>query len=68
MLEALNPLAILKRGYSITRTIPARTIVRDAGTVRPAQPLEILLGNGRLTVTVEGTQPADPTPAATENG
>lgn len=68
MLEALNPLAILKRGYSITRTIPARTIVRDAGTVKPAQPLEILLGNGRLTVTVEGTQPADPTPAATENG
>ncbi len=68
MLEALNPLAILKRGYSITRTIPGRTIVRDAGAVQSAQPLEILLGNGRLTVTVERTQPADPTPAVTENG
>jgi exodeoxyribonuclease VII large subunit len=68
MLEALNPLAILKRGYSITRTISGRTIVRDANTVKRAQALEVLLGSGRLIVTVERAQPADPTTAMTENG
>jgi exodeoxyribonuclease VII large subunit len=68
MLEALNPLAILNRGYSITRTISGRAIVRDANRVKRAQALEILLGRGRLTVTVDRTLPAEPTTATTENG
>ena len=50
MLEALNPLAILKRGYSITRSVPQRTIVRNARQVKIGQSLEIVLGRGQLTV------------------
>ena len=55
MLEALNPMAILKRGYSITRTTIDGTIVRRADAVHIDQPLEILLGDGRLHVTVDET-------------
>ena len=52
MLDALNPMAILKRGYSITRTLSDRFVVRDVNQVDIDQNLEILLGRGRLTVTV----------------
>jgi exodeoxyribonuclease VII large subunit len=54
MLDALNPMAILQRGYSITRALPDRSIVRHANQVTLDQSLEILLGKGRLTVTVAG--------------
>lgn len=53
MLDALNPMAILQRGYSITRTLPGQSIVRSAKKVKIDQPLEILLGTGKLTVTVK---------------
>lgn len=52
MLDALNPLAILQRGYSITRTVGDQTIVRRAKTVNIDQQLEVLLGRGKLVVTV----------------
>ena len=52
MLDALNPMAILQRGYSITRSLPARSIVRRAKMVKIDQHLEILLGHGKLKVTV----------------
>ena len=51
-LHALSPKAILKRGYSITRTVPDSRIVRDANEVQTGQRLEILLGHGSLNVTV----------------
>ena len=57
MLEALNPMAILKRGYSITRSLPDRIVVRNAKKVNIGQSLEILLGSGQLTVSVDGKQP-----------
>ncbi|BBO87629.1 exodeoxyribonuclease VII large subunit [Desulfosarcina ovata] len=53
MLNALNPMAILKRGYSITRTLPQKKIVRQATAVKLDQQLDILLGSGSLTVTVK---------------
>ncbi|MEN8246575.1 MAG: exodeoxyribonuclease VII large subunit [Thermodesulfobacteriota bacterium] len=52
-LELLNPMAILSRGYSITRTIPDKTVVRDADYASQGQQLEILLGKGSLNVTVK---------------
>lgn len=53
MLEALSPMAILNRGYSITRTLPQQHLVRSAETVTADQPLEILLASGRLAVRVD---------------
>ena len=55
VLKAVNPTSILRRGYSITRTVPYAMIVRDAQTVNPGQPLEIQLAKGHVRVTVEKT-------------
>jgi exodeoxyribonuclease VII large subunit len=49
-LTALNPMAVLQRGYSITRTIPGGRIVMDPETVRQGQPLRITLARGELNV------------------
>jgi exodeoxyribonuclease VII large subunit len=54
-LQALSPLAILSRGYSITRSMPDATVIRDANDVRVGQDLEILLAMGALLCTVKRT-------------
>jgi exodeoxyribonuclease VII large subunit len=56
-LEALNPEAILKRGYSITRTIPGRQVVRDAELVELDQTLAVRLATGALICVVKGKHP-----------
>jgi exodeoxyribonuclease VII large subunit len=56
-LSALNPLAILKRGYSVTRTIPARAVVTRADQVDVGTEIETLLAEGRLLSTVKGKSP-----------
>jgi exodeoxyribonuclease VII large subunit len=53
-LEALNPLAILARGYSVTRTIPEAAVIKDAQNVALDQELEVMLANGRLMCQVKG--------------
>lgn len=47
-LQALSPLSILSRGYSITRTVPEAMIVRDVENVQIDQNIEVLLGKGSL--------------------
>jgi len=53
-LQALNPLAILARGYSITRTIPDAIVVKDSNLVALEQDLEVMLAKGRLICRVQG--------------
>ena len=53
-LAALNPLAILERGYSITRTIPEALVVKDSQNVTLDQELEVMLAKGRLICRVKG--------------
>jgi exodeoxyribonuclease VII large subunit len=48
----LNPTAILKRGYSITRTIPEAGVVKTARSVSIGQNLEVMLAKGTLVVNV----------------
>ena len=52
-LGALNPKAILDRGYSITRTIPDAVVVRDARRVKLEQNLEVLLSKGSIKCRVK---------------
>ncbi len=59
-LHALNPQAILKRGYSITRTLPQKKIVTDAAGLTEGQALEIQLSKGRIEVTVNQKTSMDP--------
>ena len=51
-LNALSPLAILERGYSVTRTFPDKKIVKSAGQVSTGQELEIQLYEGRIGAVV----------------
>jgi exodeoxyribonuclease VII large subunit len=53
-LDALSPISILARGYSITRTIPDATVVKDARTVSLNQDLEVLVARGRMVCRVKG--------------
>jgi exodeoxyribonuclease VII large subunit len=55
-LAGMNPSAILARGYSITRVLPEKFIVRDVESVSLDQQLEITLEKGSLTCRVEGKQ------------
>ncbi|MBW1865904.1 MAG: exodeoxyribonuclease VII large subunit [Deltaproteobacteria bacterium] len=47
-LSVLSPMAILERGYSITRSIPGSQVIRDAGKVSTGDRLQILLWTGSL--------------------
>jgi len=52
-LNALNPKAILQRGYSITRTIPDKHIVIDSNNVMIGQNLEVVVAKGSIICSVE---------------
>lgn len=52
VLNAVNPSAVLKRGYSITRTLPDLKIVTDAQEAAPGQLLEVQLAKGKVDVSV----------------
>ena len=53
-LEALSPVAILSRGYSITRTIPDARVIKDTRAVVLNQDVEVMVANGRLICRVKG--------------
>jgi exodeoxyribonuclease VII large subunit len=54
-LQSLNPLAILARGYSVTRSIPEKHVITNSCQVSINQELEILLASGVLICGVKGT-------------
>ncbi|MFH1977150.1 MAG: exodeoxyribonuclease VII large subunit [Pseudomonadota bacterium] len=52
-LIALSPMAILQRGYSITRTIPDKHIITDSKNVNIDQKLEVIVAKGTIICRVE---------------
>ena len=50
-LDALSPLGVLTRGYSITQTAEGR-VLRDAGNAKPGDKLKIRLERGKLDAEV----------------
>ncbi len=55
-LNALSPLAVLERGYSISRKVADGSVVRDAAALTRGELLELLLAAGRAVVVVERTE------------
>jgi exodeoxyribonuclease VII large subunit len=49
----LNPLSILKRGYSITRKLPEETVLRDASGIQEGDQVQVLLSKGGIKCRVE---------------
>lgn len=56
-LEALSPLKVLARGYSVTRD-EAGAVITDAAAVAPGEVIESILASGRLKSRVEEVSPS----------
>ena len=55
-LDALSPLSILRRGYSITFALPEMTIVKDASSVKRGDPVRVKVHKGEMKCSVEETK------------
>ena len=55
-LDALSPLAVLDRGYSITHQMPDETIVKSAGALAVGDLVRITFAQGRANCRVEGKE------------
>jgi exodeoxyribonuclease VII large subunit len=55
-LDDLSPLAILRRGYSITRELPEGTLLKDARRVAAGTRVHVRLNRGSLICHVEETE------------
>jgi exodeoxyribonuclease VII large subunit len=60
-LDALSPLAVLSRGYSITFRPDSRAVLTDARTVEVGDAVEVRLRQGELQCRVMGTKYEDDT-------
>ncbi len=58
-LESLNPLAVLGRGYSLTRRVDDGRVVRDAAELAPGDTLATRFARGEAFSRVERTETAE---------
>lgn len=54
-LDALSPLKVLERGYSVTRLLASGAVVRSAAQVQPGDLLETRVHSGQFTSRVESS-------------
>jgi exodeoxyribonuclease VII large subunit len=52
-LEALSPLSVLSRGYSLTMAVPEGNIVKDAGKLKAGELIKTILNKGAVLSKVE---------------
>ncbi len=58
-LEALSPLAILARGYTLCHLVPSGTLVRSVAQVEPEARLRVTVVDGEIRCTVNGVREVD---------
>jgi exodeoxyribonuclease VII large subunit len=59
LLDSFSPLAVLRRGYSVTLRVATKEVIRNAAQVCADEEIEIHLGEGRLIGQVRKTFPAN---------
>jgi len=52
-LNSLSPLAVLGRGYSLTRTVPGNTLVTSAANLTRGDQVRLTFGHGEATARIE---------------
>jgi exodeoxyribonuclease VII large subunit len=55
-LNGLSPLAILERGYSVTRLLPEHTLIKDIRQVNLGQRVEVTVSRGAMVCRIERKQ------------
>ncbi len=58
-LEALSPLKVLARGYSVARIAKDKRVVRSVGDVAAGDRMETIVGDGSIYAVVDETKKAD---------
>jgi exodeoxyribonuclease VII large subunit len=58
-LEAVSPLRVLGRGYSLTRRVAEPALLRDASGVRPGDEVETRLARGAFVSRVVSVEPEE---------
>lgn len=53
LLESLSPLAVLQRGYSITRSIPGDAVIRQTDNLNEGDQVNVLLAKGNFNAKIE---------------
>lgn len=52
-LDALSPLRILARGYSVSRRLPQKVLLKSIGDIYPTDRMETILSDGYIISYVE---------------
>ncbi len=52
-IQDLSPLSVLRRGYSITRKLPEKNVLRDTLSVKKGDQVQVILSQGELGCRVE---------------
>ncbi len=58
-LEALSPLRVLARGFSVARTVPDKKVIRSIGDVAAGGRMETIVGDGSIYAVVDEIKKAD---------
>jgi exodeoxyribonuclease VII large subunit len=67
-LEAISPLAVLARGYSITRRTSDGSVLKSSAALAPGESLETLLAAGAVHSRVERVVPPDSSTPSMDRG
>lgn len=62
-LEALNPYAVLERGYSVFRDPATGRVLSHVADATPGEPAEVIVLDGRVGCRIETKTPGPPEPA-----